>query len=192
MKELILIILIGAVAFFVIRNASASNVINDIPTIKGFNDQKNSDVSPNANHVGAIGLPEGKAVGTDNNQTKANIVAGKIFTEDALRKLMNDSLNQHQVTTQTTSGAQTKTIKGLIAFKDKDSELRVTDAFVPIGKEKVIGVRGRFVPKAAVARHSPTYRAVLTTKTGGTREILASESAIKRLQSNLERSSVGA
>lgn len=199
-KSSILVLgLVGALGlgFLFSRGAFGQSKINDLPTLDEFTKQQEVDLGVSQTSIGAVGLPEGKA--ETQSTVKSNIVTGNLFSEQALRDLINSqNLNKTETVTQTSSGAEvtTKAIrdleistpKSLELFRNDTSSLIVHDSFTPIGDASVIGVQAKPISKFAVARNEPTFSATITTKTGGTRNILVSEDALKRIQSNLQNS----
>jgi hypothetical protein len=194
-------IILGALsigAFFLL--ATKTSVLgatkqNDVPTFEQFIDQQETDLGTSQTQIGAVNLPEGKA--TQPNEVLSNILTGNLINEDSLRSLINSELNKQESVTQGSAGAEVATTrttirdldistpKSLEVFRDDTSSLIVHDAFKPIGDAEILGVRNKFISENAKARTQPTFSATITTKTGGTRNILGSEALIKRLQQNL-------
>lgn len=193
------ILIIGAVgllalAFFAMKSRAK---VNDVPTLSEFTSQQETDLGVTQTGIGAINLPEGKA--QQPSEVLGNIVTGNLFNEDDLRNLVNSELGKREQATITPAGTEVTTTrttirdldistpKSLELFRDDTSSLIVHDAFKPIGDAEVIGVRNKFISQQAKARTEPTFSGTITTKTGGTRNILGSQALFDRLQQNLAK-----
>ena len=169
---------------------------NDVPTLDDLAKQQEIAVGSTVTNVGALGLPEGKS--ETPNTVKSNIVTSNLFTEQALRDLVNAELRKKEtaslnnglteVSTTYDRSQDISTAKSLELFRSDTSSLIVHAAFNPIGSANVLGVRGKPISQNALARTQETFSATVTTKTGGTRNILVSEEALSRIQSNLANS----
>lgn len=181
-------------AFFLSRRTSASN---DVPTLSDFANQQETVLGTTQTGIGAVNLPEGKA--NSPSEVLSNVVTGNLFTEDDLRNLINSELGKREQVTVTPAGSEVSTTrttirdldistpKSLELFRNDTSSLIVHDSFNPIGDAELIGIRNKFISKNAKARTEPTFSGTITTKAGGTRNILGSEALFKRLQDNLSR-----
>lgn len=194
-SNLIVFGVIGVIAVGLIYMITQNNKRNDLPTLSEFARQQPIDLGISQGSVGAVGLPEGKAYNP--NEIAGNIMTSNLINEDALRNLINRDLAKTEIQTVTSAGTEVRTKairdvdistpKSLSLFRSDDSFLTVHDSFRPLGDASVIGVRNKLVsPLSNVkARKEKTFSATISTKTGGTRNILVTESALKRLQSNL-------
>lgn len=192
---ILVLVLVGIVAFMLLRGASATKN-NDLGSISDFFNQKELDVSPTQTQIGAVGLSEGRSDGNSSvDENKLNVITTNLVTEDGLRKIINDALNVSQVNTQTTAGTETRSVKGLEVFKDENSRIVVENAFKPIGKSIVINpntvknVKPREFSKGFVGRDQPFFQ-VTTVRDGKIKTRFGSEALVKRLQSNALSNSI--
>lgn len=193
--EVIALLGLGLVAFVLVGRKAfgASDNPTDLPNLEDFANQQETLIAPSVTGVGAVGLSEGRA--EQIGQVKANIVSSNLLTEQALRDLIKQDTQKVEVQTIGEGGTVVKTQqardldistpKSLSLFRSDTAELTVHDAFKPLGDASVLGVRGKLIGEQAKARTEKTFSATITTKAGGTRNILVTEEALKRLQNNL-------
>lgn len=195
------IIALGALGLLAIVIAKSQNVFasksNDLPTLKELLDQQEINLGTTQGIIGAQNLPEGKSLTA--STVKANIVTGNLFTEDALRKLIASENNVQSSATITSAGTEVttkrnksldiSTSKSLELFRSDTSSLVLHDSFNPIGDSEVLGVQNKLIGKNFIGRKQEFFSGTLTTKAGGTRNIIGSEALFKRLQENLNKSS---
>lgn len=188
------VVIIAIAALFLLKSGGlGGGNVNDVPTSQTQLAQKVTDVFPSASTQGLLGFVEGKAEVSDSvNDIKANIVSGNLTTENAIRKVANESNNIVQVATETGgSGTQTKSVlpETSILVATENTKLSVAEAFAPAGEGQFQTIRGTPLSKDALVRTQETFSGTLTTPTGGTRDIRGSEGLFKRLQDNLLKSS---
>jgi hypothetical protein len=109
--------------FLMSRGAFGQSKINDVPTLDEFGKQQEVDLGVSQASIGAVGLPEGKA--ETQSTVKSNIVTGNLFSEQALRDLINSqNLDKRETATITASGTEvtTKAIRDLEISTPKSLE----------------------------------------------------------------------
>ena len=193
--EVLALIALGAIALVLVSRKAFGDSGNptDLPNLTDFATQTETLIAPSTTGVGAVGISEGRA--EQAGQVKSNIASSNLLTEQALRDLVAQDTNKQEVQTIEDGGTVVKTVqdramdistpKSLSLFRSDTSELTIHDAFKPLGDASVIGVRGKLIGANAKARTEQTFSATIRTKDGGTRNILVTADALKRLQNNL-------
>jgi hypothetical protein len=197
--EVLALIALGAIALVLVSRKAFGSSGNptDLPNLEDFATQTETLIAPSTTGVGAVGVSEGRAETA--NQVKSNIASSNLLTEQALRDLIAQDSQKQEVQTIQDGGTTVKTVqdramdistpKSLSLFRSDTSELTVHDAFKPLGDASVLGVRGKLVGANAKARTEQTFSATIRTRDGGTRNVLVTAEALKRLQNNLISSS---
>ena len=189
---LILLVVAVIAVPFLGKAVATKGKVNDVPTVNDALSQLDLGVNPSISTQGLLGFQEGASnVDSSVEDIKANILSNNLTSEESIRKLVNEELNKTQISTISGGkGTQTTELKGVQLFSDENSELRVLEAFAPAGEGEFLSIRGTPLAENAVSRTEETFSGVLTTKTGGTREIRGSKALFDRLQQNLQASSI--
>ena len=193
-QNIIAIALLGlvvVVAGIFLFNKFNGNKTSNTPTLEDVLNQTDLPVNAVTSTQGLLGF-DPKVVNRDAelDQIKENILSNNLATEEAIRKLNADLLNKTQINTITDAGTQTKEVRGIVLASSPTSELRVLEAFAPVGEGEFLSIRGTPLAENAIARTQETFSGTLTSEAGGTRDIRGSKALFDRLQSNLEKSGI--
>lgn len=182
-----LIGLVAVVAFvFLLQSGRLGGKVSNTPTLEDILKQKDLPVGTVQSTLGLVGFdPKRVTQDATVDEIKENILSNNLTTENAIRKLNEDKFDVTQINTITNAGTQTKEVRGIILADTDTSQLRVLEAFQPVGEGQFLSIRGTPLSKDALVRTQETFSGTLTTEAGGTRDIRGSKELFDRLQSNL-------
>jgi hypothetical protein len=179
---IVAIAVVVLVVLFLIGNRPTSNV----PVIDDAIAQTAVPILTSVSTQGLVGFDENKAtINSTVDEIKNNLATGNLVDENAIRSLDEQVKDTVQVNTLTDGGVQTREVGGLTLVKTGDSELRILDAFDPVGEGDFIGISGKPLGANAIARTQETFTGEITTASRGTRTIRGSKALFERLQQNL-------